>query len=163
MIPDSLWWLIVGKRKPIYKEGVGILPLPVPYFKAFALPTPRERATQKAHADMYNIRNLSLFGQSGARMYINTHQEGVLVAIHHSSRSKFAKFWTRMTNASKRLLYINDSPHHPEAFCGRVRCKFIKNKFGEDKNDSYSLKDMRFWLFFALYRTILPCNVQVVD
>lgn len=53
-----------------------------------------------------------------------------------------------MTNASKRLLYINDSPHHPEAFCGRVRCKFIKNKFGEDKNDSYSLKDMRFWLFF---------------
>ncbi|WP_307996351.1 hypothetical protein [uncultured Bacteroides sp.] len=52
-----------------------------------------------------------------------------------------------MTNASKRLLYINDSPHHPEAFCGRVRCKFIKNKFGVDKNDSYSLKDMRFWLF----------------
>ena len=44
---------------------------------------PRERATQKAHADMYNIRNPSLFGQSGARMYINTHQEDVLVAVHH--------------------------------------------------------------------------------
>lgn len=40
-------------RKVYIQEGVGILPLPVPYFKAFALPTFRERATQKAHADMY--------------------------------------------------------------------------------------------------------------
>lgn len=42
---------------------------------------PRERTTQKAHADMYNTRNLPLFSQKEARMYINTHQEDVLVAI----------------------------------------------------------------------------------
>lgn len=41
---------------------------------------PRERTTQKAHADMHNIRDLSLF-KSEVRMYINTHQEDVLVAI----------------------------------------------------------------------------------
>ena len=44
----------------------------------------RERTTQKAHADMYNTRNLPLFSQKEARMYINTHQEDVLVAIRHS-------------------------------------------------------------------------------
>ena len=31
----------------------------------------RERTTQKAHADMYNTRNLPLFSQKEARMYIN--------------------------------------------------------------------------------------------
>ena len=30
---------------------------------------------------MYNTRNLPLFRQREARMYINTHQEDVLVAI----------------------------------------------------------------------------------
>ena len=52
----------------------------------------RERTTQKAHADMYNTRNLPLFSQKEARMYINTHQEDVFVAVSHSDRSKFAKF-----------------------------------------------------------------------
>ena len=49
----------------------------------------RERTTQKAHADMYNTRNLPLFSQKEARMYINTHQEDVLVAIRHSGGQSF--------------------------------------------------------------------------
>lgn len=49
-------------------------------------------------------------------MYINTHQEDVLVAVHHSDRSRFAKFWTQMTNACKRLLNINISPSPPGGF-----------------------------------------------
>ena len=61
-------------------------------FKAFAMPYHQERTTQKAHADMYNTRNLPLFRQREARMYINTHQEDVFVAVSHSDRSKFAKF-----------------------------------------------------------------------
>ena len=52
----------------------------------------RERTTQKAHADMYNTRNLPLFRQREARMYISTHQEDVFVAARHSGRTKFAKF-----------------------------------------------------------------------
>ncbi len=53
----------------------------------------RERTTQKAHADMYNTRNLPLFRQREARMYINTHQEDVFVAIHLSGdMKKTAKF-----------------------------------------------------------------------
>ena len=42
MVPCYIW------------KGVGILPSPVPYFKAFALPLLKERATQKAHADVYS-------------------------------------------------------------------------------------------------------------
>lgn len=49
-------------------------------------------------------------------MYINTHQEDVFVAVSHSDRSKFAKFWTQMTNACKRLLNINVSPSPPGGF-----------------------------------------------
>ena len=49
-------------------------------------------------------------------MYINTHQEDVFVAVSHSDRSKFAKFWTQMTNACKRLLNINISPSPPGGF-----------------------------------------------
>lgn len=72
----------------------------------------RERTTQKAHADMYNTRNLPLFSQKEARMYINTHQEDVFVAIHLSGdMKKLRSFETRKTNACKRLLYINNSPH----------------------------------------------------
>lgn len=47
------------------------------------MPSLQKRATQKAHADMYNTRDLPLFVQSEARMYINTHQEDVLVAVHY--------------------------------------------------------------------------------
>mgnify|MGYP007082865325 CR=1 FL=1 len=49
-------------------------------------------------------------------MYINTHQEDVFVAVSHSDRSKFAKFWTQMTNACKRLLNINISLPSPGGF-----------------------------------------------
>ena len=70
----------------------------------------RERTTQKAHADMYNTRNLPLFSQKEARMYINTHQEDVLVAIRHSGGQSLRSSETRKTNACKRLLYIHGSP-----------------------------------------------------
>jgi hypothetical protein len=57
------------------------------------MPYHQERTTQKAHADMYNTRNLPLFRQREARMYINTHQEDVFVAIHLSGdMKKTAKF-----------------------------------------------------------------------
>ena len=53
----------------------------------------RERTTQKAHADMYNTRSPPFVYQSEARMYINTHQEDVFVAIHLSGdMKKTAKF-----------------------------------------------------------------------
>ena len=63
----------------------------------------RERTTQKAHADMDNT-------QKEARMYINTHQEDVLVAIRHSGGQSLRSSETRKTNACKRLLYIHGSP-----------------------------------------------------
>ena len=94
----------------IYKRGVGISPSSVPCFKAFAMPYHQERTTQKAHADMYNTRNLPLFRQREARMYINTHQEDVLVAIRHSGGQSLRSSETRKTNACKRLLYIHGSP-----------------------------------------------------
>ena len=75
------------------------------------MPYHQERTTQKAHADMYNTRNLPLFRQREARMYINTHQEDVFVAIHLSGdMKKLRSFETRKTNACKRLLYIHGSP-----------------------------------------------------
>ena len=67
----------------IYGKGVGISHLRSFRIQGLRNALPRERATQKAHADMYNIRNPPLFGRSGARMHINTHQEDVLVAVRH--------------------------------------------------------------------------------
>lgn len=52
---------ITYKLAGLYKKGVGISPSLVPRFKAFAMPYYWEQATQKAHADMYNTRNLPLF------------------------------------------------------------------------------------------------------
>ena len=59
-------------------------------------------------------------------MYINTHQEDVLVAVRHSDRSKFAKFWTQMTNACKRLLNINISLPSPEGFLRKRTLQMYK-------------------------------------
>ena len=100
----------------IYRKGVGISHLRPFRVQGLRNANYRERTTQKAHADMYNTRNLPLFRQREARMYINTHQEDVFVAVSHSDRSKFAKFWTQMTNACKRLLNINVSPSPPGGF-----------------------------------------------
>ena len=112
LIPDSLWWLIVGKRKPIYKEGVGILPLPVPYFKAFALPTPRERATQKAHADMYNKPDALL--AKDISVFVWTHHTRTSLLLLVISRSqKLRSFEIRKTNANKRLLINKPFPRLP--------------------------------------------------
>ena len=68
----------------IYRKGVGISHLRPFRVQGLRNANYRERTTQKAHADMYNTRNLPLFSQKEARMYINTHQEDVLVAIRHS-------------------------------------------------------------------------------
>ena len=59
-------------------------------------------------------------------MYINTHQEDALVAVRHSDRSKFAKFWTQMTNACKRLLNINISLPSPEGFLRKRTLQMYK-------------------------------------
>ncbi|MFR1154221.1 MAG: hypothetical protein ACLSF1_11325, partial [Bacteroides thetaiotaomicron] len=58
---------------------------------------------RKRHASQY-----ANFGS--LRMYINTHQEDVLVAIRHSGGQSLRSSETRKTNACKRLLYIHGSP-----------------------------------------------------
>ena len=94
----------------IYRKGVGISHLRPFHVQGLRNANYRERTTQKAHADMYNTRNLPLFSQKEARMYINTHQEDVLVAIRHSGGQSLRSSETRKTNACKRLLYIHGSP-----------------------------------------------------
>lgn len=63
-------------------------------------------------------------------MYINTHQEDVLVAIRHSGGQSLRSSETRKTNACKRLLYIHGSPTITRRLSAeRDRCKCIK-KYG---------------------------------
>ncbi len=103
----------------------GILPFVRSNVQAFAMPTTDERTTQKAHADMYNTRNLPLFSQKRHGCILNTHQEDVLVAIRHSGVKVCEVLKHRKTNACKRLLYIHRLPHH-RRLSAEVRCKCIK-------------------------------------
>lgn len=60
-------------------------------FKAFAMPIIGNEQRRKP-TPICTTPVAPFVYQSEARMYINTHQEDVFVAVSHSDRSKFAKF-----------------------------------------------------------------------
>ena len=88
----------------IYEKGAGILPSPVPSFKAFALPTCRERTTQKAHADMYTTRPSSADGRNGTWIYTPRGRHWLPSVL--PTGQKLRSFETRKPDACKRLLHI---------------------------------------------------------
>ena len=88
----------------IYEKCAGILPSPVPSFKAFALPTCRERTTQKAHADMYTTRPSSADGRNGTWIYTPRGRHWLPSVL--PTGQKLRSFETRKPDACKRLLHI---------------------------------------------------------
>lgn len=104
---------------------MGILPSLVPYFKAFALPTFRERATQKAHADMYYKLCISK-EEIHEYLYKHTTRTSLLLFVI-SEGQKLRSFEIRKTNACQRLLKYKPSPSTAQGLSAeRSETKVIK-------------------------------------
>lgn len=116
----------LDQQPGLYRKGVGILPSPVPHFKAFALPNPENEQRRKPTPICTTSYSIFL-----KRSKMNRHISGGRLCCYSSFREyqKLRSFEIRTTNAYKRLHYIKHThTFHPKAFCERCDTNVQINK-----------------------------------